>query len=176
MTGDGNECCNGEQCKGPVLALWPLLYHYLLVFSIYMTIFWRDFEYGLDQGLDLQVAVKPQRITGTADAHPIPWARHWAQQYQTTSPVYVLDSVFRPRNGPCRYRRDICLQVFKPFLCTSTSFQDASIFHNNLPVRSRRSAVPVSGGSHASPHTSCYLFSWAPPGSRLKAGDIGSRS
>ncbi len=26
MTGDGNECCNGEQCKGPVLDLWPLLY------------------------------------------------------------------------------------------------------------------------------------------------------
>ena len=21
-----NECCNGEQCKGPVLDLWPLLY------------------------------------------------------------------------------------------------------------------------------------------------------
>ena len=26
MTGDGNECCNGEQCKGPVLDLWPVLY------------------------------------------------------------------------------------------------------------------------------------------------------
>ena len=38
MTGDGNECCNGEQCKGPVLDLWPLLY--TVVKYVYLCVFY----------------------------------------------------------------------------------------------------------------------------------------
>ena len=26
MSGDDNQCCNAEQCKGPELDLWPVLY------------------------------------------------------------------------------------------------------------------------------------------------------